>query len=153
MSLMIALPASLLLSALWSAAAPQLPTLPDARGKKTVEKLCSNCHGTAILFGPKRTREAWRKTVDQMAALGVEGADEEFDAVVDYLARNFGKINVNRASAVELRDVLGISLQEAEAIARCREVHGEFKDFEGLKKVPGMDPRKVAERRDRVLFR
>ena len=131
----------------------QVPELPDGRGKKTTEQLCGNCHGLAILSGPKRTKAVWRKTVDQMAALGVEGADEEFEEVVEYLTRHFGKINVNTASAAELRDVLDISPKEAKALIRHRETSGEFKDFDGLKKTPGLDAKKIEGRKDRILFR
>lgn len=134
-------------------ARPQVPPLPDGQGKDTVEKLCRDCHGFAILFEPKRTKATWKKIVDQMAGLGVKGEDEEFDTVVEYLARRFGKINVNKAPAAELQDVLEITPNEAQAIVRQREANGDFKDFEGLKKVPGMDARKVDERRDRILFR
>jgi len=131
----------------------EVPALPEGPGKQEVQKLCGNCHGVAIFFGPKRTREAWEKSVDQMAALGVEGSDEEFEAVVEYLYRHFGKINVNKAPAGELQRVLQISMAEAEAMVRHREANGEFKNFEGLKKVTGLDARKLEERRDRILYR
>ncbi len=91
---------SILLPALWSIASPQVPPLPDGPGKQTVEKLCgATCHGLAILYGPQRSKPDWREIVDRMAVLGVEASDEEFDTVVEFLARHFGKINVNKASA------------------------------------------------------
>ena len=132
---------------------PQVPTLPEGPGKREVQKHCGNCHGVAIFFGPKRTREAWQKSVDQMAALGVEASDEDFEMVVEYLARHFGKINVNKAPAGELQRVLRISPAEAEAMVRHRQANGEFKNFEELKKVTGLDVRKIEERRDCILYR
>ncbi|MGH9662742.1 MAG: helix-hairpin-helix domain-containing protein [Bryobacteraceae bacterium] len=134
------------------AAASQVP-LPDGPSRKTVEKLCSGCHGVAILLAPRRTREAWRKSVDQMAALGVEGTDEEFDSIVDYLVRHFGKINVNRASAKELQEVLDLTPGEAAALVRHRQASGDFKQMEDLRKAAGLDAKKLAACRDRVLFR
>ncbi len=144
---------SVLFLSLSLAATPQVPVLPEAPGKQIVLKLCGNCHGIAILFEPKRTREAWRKSVEQMAALGVDGSEEEFETVVSFLTRHFGKINVNRASASQLREVLDIPLPEAEAIARHRETNGEFRGFDDLKKVRGVDAGRIGERRDRILFR
>lgn len=141
-----------LLLTLPAVATSQTP-LPDGPGRKTVEKLCSKCHGLALLFAPRRTKAAWQKSVDQMASLGVEGTEEEFAAIVDYLTRHFGKTNVNRAPAKELQEVLQISPEEANALVRHREANGDFISFETLKKVSGVDARKLAERRDRILFR
>jgi competence ComEA-like helix-hairpin-helix protein len=136
-----------------AALAAQVPVLPDGPGKETVKKLCSNCHGVAILFAPRRTKTAWQKSVEQMEALGVEGSEQEFETVVEYLTRYFGKINVNRASAAELRQVLDIGEKEAEAIVRHRGQNGEFKDLENFRKAAGLEAAKMVELRDRILFR
>ncbi len=138
---------------LLAALAAQPPVLPAGPGKETVQKLCSNCHGVVILLAPRRTKPAWQKSVEQMAALGVEGSDEEFETVVEYLTRHFGKINVNRASEAELRQVLDIGAKEAEAIVRHRQRNGDFKDMESVRKAAGLDAGKMIELRDRILFR
>jgi hypothetical protein len=38
-----------------------------------------------------RTEAEWKKVVDTMASRGAEGTDEEFAAIVKYLAKYFGK--------------------------------------------------------------
>ena len=127
--------------------------LPDGPGKSTVEKLCSNCHGLATVVGLRRTKAAWQTTIDDMAARGAAGTDEEFDAVVEYLARYLGKVNVNTADSKEMQDVLAIPTKEADAIVNYRMANGAFKDLDALEKVPDIDAKKLAERKDRIAFK
>ena len=127
--------------------------LPDGPGKNTVEKICGNCHGLATVVGLRRTRAGWQTSVDEMAGRGAAGTDEEFDEVIEYLARYFGKVNVNAASAKDMREVLEISGQEADAIVKYRTANGAFKDFDALAKVPDIDSKKLAERKDRISFK
>ena len=65
--------------------------IPDGEGKDIVMKVCTPCHGTAEFAGRKLTRKEWDEKVDQMAARGARASDEEFDQIVNYLAKNFGK--------------------------------------------------------------
>ncbi len=127
--------------------------LPDGPGKKTVEKICSNCHGLATVVGLRRTKAGWQSSVDEMAGRGAEGKDEEFDEVVEYLARYFGKVNVNAATSKELQDVLEIPVTEADAIVKFRTTNGAFKDLDSLQKVPDVDAKKLQERKDRIVFK
>ena len=78
--------------------------------------------------------------------------NEEMEAVVAYLTAFFGKVNVNTATAQELEKLLGLSGQEGQAIAAYRERNGKIKDFEQLKKVPGVDAAKLQEKRSRIAF-
>jgi competence ComEA-like helix-hairpin-helix protein len=127
--------------------------LPDGPGKSSVEKLCSNCHGLAAIVGLRRTKVGWQTSVDDMAARGAAGTDEEFDTVVEYLARYLGKVNVNIASSKELQEVVDISAKEADAIVKYRTANGAFKDLDALEKVPDVDMKKLAERKDRIAFK
>jgi competence protein ComEA len=127
--------------------------LPDGAGKSTVEKLCSNCHGLATIVGLRRTKAGWQTSVDDMAARGAAGSDQEFDTVIDYLARYLGKVNVNTASSKELQEVVDISAKEADAIVKYRTANGAFKDLDALEKVPDIDAKKLAERKDRIAFK
>lgn len=126
--------------------------LPDGPGKAAVEKLCSDCHGLATIIGLRRTKTAWEATVDEMAARGAKGTDEEFDQVVKYLARYLGKVNVNRADAKEIEATGDFTASEAEAIVRFRGENGDFKSLDDVEKVPGLDKKRLMERRDRIVF-
>ncbi|MFN7922122.1 MAG: PQQ-binding-like beta-propeller repeat protein [Bryobacteraceae bacterium] len=66
------------------------PPLPDARGKDTVVRLCTGCHGTGVFAGMRMGRTGWENEVASMADRGAVWTQQEFQAVVDYLASNFG---------------------------------------------------------------
>jgi len=64
--------------------------LPDGPGKDTFAKVCSTCHGLDRPMALKRTKEAWSATVAEMAGFGADATQEDFQAIVNYLAKNFG---------------------------------------------------------------
>ena len=85
--------------------------------------------------------------MEDMIARGAEGTDQEFSALAAYLSRYLGKVNVNRATAKELAEKLKITEQEAAPIVGWRQKHGDFKSFEELRAVPGLDAAKIANKR------
>src|SRR5579862_6770615 len=64
--------------------------LPDGPGKETFSKVCSACHGLDLATSQKKSAEEWKATVDKMAGYGAEASDKDFEAIVAYLAKNFG---------------------------------------------------------------
>jgi mono/diheme cytochrome c family protein len=60
--------------------------LPEAPARETVQRICSPCHPAQIVLGRGMTREQWGALVTNMISRGAKGSDEEFAAVVDYLA-------------------------------------------------------------------
>lgn len=126
--------------------------LPEGPGKKLLEGTCGACHDVGTATGARHTRTGWESIVDSMAARGAQGSDKDFEAIADYLARYFGVVNVNKAPAKEIADVLEIPAAAAEAIVRQRTETGPFRDVEGLKKVPGVDGGVLQSRRDRIEF-
>ena len=143
-------------------ATPAAGTLPEAPGKATVLKLCATeCHAAELVLGKERSEDEWEQTLIKMTQFGAKGSDEEFYEVFDYLAKNFpkrapgetiDKINVNTATAKILEDGLEIAKKEAEAIVAYREENGTFKSLEELKKVPGLDAKKLELKKDRLIF-
>ena len=125
---------------------------PDGPGKAVVKKLCGTCHEVETVVASRRTRIGWERSVDDMIARGAKGSDEEMDAVVEYLATYFGKINVNTAAVEELEKSLGLSKAEAQAIATYRERNGKIKNFEELTKVPAVDAEKLHAKRNLIAF-
>jgi mono/diheme cytochrome c family protein len=71
-----------------SASAQQ--NLPEGPGKDTFAKVCSTCHGLDRPMALRRTKEAWSATVAEMAGFGADATQEDFQAIVNYLAKNFG---------------------------------------------------------------
>ena len=60
-------------------------------------------------------------------------------------------INLNTAPAIDLESVAGLLRKEAAALIAYRTKHGPCKTLEDLKKVPGVDFRKIDRRRDRLV--
>jgi competence protein ComEA len=126
--------------------------LPEAPGRETLKKVCATCHEIETVVGSRRTRIGWERNVEEMVSRGAEGSDEEMAAVVDYLTTYFGKINVNTAQPAALEKWLGLSAGEARAIVAYREENSKIKDFEELKKVPGVSAEKLQAKRGLIAF-
>jgi competence protein ComEA len=144
-------------AALWSTAAVAQPQLPDGQGRAEVEKLCKQCHELARSVSPRQDRDGWNQTMTKMAAFGMKASEQEFALVLDYLSKNFPadeipRINVNKATAIELESGLSLRRSQAAAVLAYRAKHGDFKSLEDLKKVPLMDAEKVEAKKDRITF-
>ena len=122
--------------------------LPDGPGKETVLKICRDCHDLDTITMENRTKEGWKKTVAKMGDRGAEGTDEQFEAVINYLTKNFGRINVNKASAEEIAAGLDFSAKDSESIVEYREKNGAYKNWKDLIKV--VDAAKVESKKDHI---
>ena len=100
----------------------------------------------------RHTREEWDGVIEDMIARGTKGTEAELTLVAEYLSKNLGKVYVNSASAKELQDGLKIEERDARLIVSWREQHGKFKTFEEVRKVPGLDPAKIGEKRGWMSF-
>ena len=72
------------------AAGQNASNLPDGPGKDKVAAACSGCHGLGQVMGQHQTAERWADIVSRMVNNGAPIADSDFDAIVSYLAANFG---------------------------------------------------------------
>ncbi|HXA51462.1 MAG TPA: helix-hairpin-helix domain-containing protein [Candidatus Acidoferrum sp.] len=129
---------------------------PDGPGKDLTLQLCGNCHDANIVQAHRQSRDEWIATIQKMMAVGAEGTQEQFTAVLEYLVKNFGPaaahVNVNQASAAELVSGLGLTEKEAASIVKYRTDKGTFKTVEDLKKVPDLDFKKIEAQKDRLAF-
>jgi mono/diheme cytochrome c family protein len=53
--------------------------------------ICSSCHTLARISEQEFTRDEWREETKGMISEGAAISDEEYDLLLDYLAKNFGK--------------------------------------------------------------
>ena len=105
--------------------------------------------------------------MNEMVSDGAPLKDEEIAIAAQYLAKYFGpasapeaaskdsekgKVPVNKDTAKELQKALGFSEEEANAIVSYREKHGNFSNPDELKKVAGLDPKKIEAVKDRLEF-
>ena len=127
---------------------------PAAKASKVMfEKACSACHTAESVASARRTRDQWQDVIEEMVSQqGAKIADEEYSPILEYLVAVYGKVNVNTAPADEIAQMIGLSQEEAEAIVKFRKDNGKFADFDGLAKVPGVDPKKLEKSREAIAY-
>jgi competence protein ComEA len=129
--------------------------LPDGPGKELVGKICISCHDSGNFRKARFTSEEWSDSVEDMVQRGASGTPAEIEAVVAYLAKNFGKdapVRINTAPFAEVKVVLGFTVAEVRAFIEYRDKNGDLKSFEELLKVPGIDAAKAEAKRSQIIF-
>ncbi|MCI0747482.1 MAG: helix-hairpin-helix domain-containing protein [Verrucomicrobia subdivision 3 bacterium] len=144
-------------SAWTQSSAGQGKPLPEGPGKEETQKICAQCHELAQALSARYDRAGWQRTLDKKIAIGAKGTEKEFRAVLEYLVKNFPaeevpKINVNKATAIQLESGLSLKRSQAAAVIQYREKNGDFKSIEDLKKIPGVDAAKIEAKKDRLTF-
>lgn len=140
---------------------PQQPVLsgeglPEGPGKAETVQACAPCHEARRAASVRLTREGWAAVIDSMRKRGAKVSDEEFPVILDYLSTHFlgealQPLNLNTATQIDLEAAGGLLRREAAAVIRYREQHGRFKSVDDLKNVPGLDFKKIENRRDAVV--
>jgi competence ComEA-like helix-hairpin-helix protein len=138
---------------------PQPPAQPSSQarfpagpGRDALFKVCGSCHGPESVLGQLKTHDEWRKTLDEMAANGAEGSDEEWTQIQAYLDKHYSLIFINKAAAKDLEAPLDVAASVAEAIVRQRTQTGPYKSIDDLKQVPGVTASAIEVRKDRLIF-
>ena len=142
---------------LMAACAMMAQQLPDGPGRAETERLCKQCHEMARSISLRQDRPGWQTTMNKMVAFGMRGSEAEFNRVVDYLVTHYPaeqvpKVNVNTAAAIDLEAALSLRRSQARALIAYREQNGAFKSFDDLKKVAGLDPAHLEERKHKIEF-
>ena len=143
-------------AAAWQDPQPLVPSgagLPDGPGKDETVKACGTCHEARRAASVRLTREGWAAVIDGMIKRGARVSNDEFPVVLEYLATNFlgqapQPLNVNTAQQIDFESAGGLLRSEAAAVVRFREKNGRFKSLDDLKKVPGLDFKKIDSRRE-----
>ncbi len=114
---------------------------------------CGKCHPMDKVVAVRRTRLHWEEVMTQMTtSRGAQVSDNDWDVILDYLVKEHGRVDVNRAPADDIVDVLEISDAMAAAIVGYRKEHGPFKDLDALLKVPGVDGEQLKRKREAIAF-
>lgn len=129
--------------------------LPDAPGRDVTVKVCASCHAAETVASVRHTPEGWRDVIAKMVAAGAEGTEQELESVFQYLSTQFPveeqkALNLNTATAIELESVAGLLRKEAAALIAHREKSGPCKKLEDLKKIAGLDYKKIEARKERL---
>jgi competence protein ComEA len=139
--------------------APIVPSgegMPDGPGKDVTVRVCGVCHETRRAASVRLTRDGWAGVIEDMTKRGAKGSEQDFAQILDYLSANFlgeapRPINVNTAEQIDLESVIGLLRKEAAALIAYRQKNGAFKKIEDLKKVPGLDYKKIEDAKDRIV--
>jgi competence protein ComEA len=132
-------------------------TLPDAPGKTELVSVCGSCHEPQKAASVKLTRKGWSETIDKMKALGAQGTEREFTAILEYLSTQFKgdldqALDLNSAEAIDLESVLQLLRKESAAFLRFRTARGPFTALSDLQELDPAILKKIEARKDRVVF-
>ena len=138
-------------------AASAQDTLPEGPGKAQTLNLCGTCHEAAKATSVKLTREGWIETIDRMKAFGAAGSDEDFAAVIEYLATHFRgdvvrPLDMNTAEAIDLESVLQLLRRESKVVLDYRSKRGPFASLDDLKGLDAAIYKKIEAKKDRIVF-
>jgi competence protein ComEA len=134
-----------------------LADIPAGAGKDATVKYCSDCHSIEQAVSLRQGSEEWKATLEKMAGMGAKVPDTNYEEILGYLTKHFGAdaplpIRVNKASAVELESLLLLKRSEAAAMIKYRTDHGDFKNIEDLRRVQGLDFKKIEAKKDLLVF-
>ena len=125
---------------------------PEDHPAVAFKRTCSTCHDAERILATRRTRTQWEEVIEKMIERGAQGTPEDFTAAEEYLLRVSGRVNINRALSKDIVAVLSLTQKDADAIAEYRKANGDFKDFDEVCKVPGIDLEKLKQGRDAISF-
>jgi competence protein ComEA len=134
-----------------------LADIPAGPGKDATVKYCSDCHSIEQAVSLRQGPEEWKATLEKMTGMGAKVPESSYESILGYLTAHFGAdaplpIRVNKASAVDLESLLLLKRSEARAIIDYRTGHGDFKTIDDLRKVQGLDFKKIEAKKDLLVF-
>ena len=135
-----------------SGVAPALHTFPDAPGKDTVQMVCGACHSPDYITDAPRNAKGWSDIFEMMQAYGATASDAEWAQIKGYILGQIATIEINKATADDLQKLFEVDVPLAKAIVDARGANGNFKTIDDVKKVAGLDAKKVDYRKNRLEF-
>lgn len=134
------------------AAVPGAQALPEAPGKEVLARVCSVCHGLDYVVPSDRTATQWRDTLATMKTAGALASDEEWKLMAEYVMANIAYLNVNKATAEDVRLVFAVEDKIAKGIVAYRDGQGGFRTIEDLKQAPDVDAKRIEALKGRLIF-
>jgi competence protein ComEA len=138
--------------------AVQAEDLPPGQGKDIILRACVGCHKAEEIAVYRFTKSEYQTIVYRMGDRGAQATRAELDVIADYLFEHFPKIedatkiNVNKATAQEIAAGLALTQEEADAVVKYRERHGDYHAWGDLLIIYGVDGKKIAAAKDKISF-
>ena len=132
--------------------------LPDGKGKELIVRACVGCHKAEELTVYRFTKDEYQTIAYRMGDRGAQASRAELDIIAAYMFEHFPKvedstkINVNKATAEQIATGLALTSDEAEAVVKYRERHGDFHAWGDLLIIYGVDGKKIAAAKDKISF-
>ncbi len=132
--------------------------LPEGKGKEIILRACVGCHKAEELTVYRFTKDEYQTIVYRMGERGAQATRDELDIVAAYMFEHFPKvedttkINVNKATAQQIAAGLGLTNEEAEAVVKYRDRHGDYHAWGDLLIIYGVDGKKIAAAKDKMTF-
>jgi len=126
--------------------------LAQGPGVDVFQRTCVLCHTPDRIVANRKSRTEWDEVIDKMITRGAQVNDDNYGTIEEYLLRNYGRVNVNKAPKDDLVLVAGVTPAEADAIVKARTDNGPLADFAALAKVPGLDAKKLEDKKDALTF-
>ena len=123
-------------------------SLPPGDGRAEVIKYCADCHDLETATAKRRSLTVWEDVIDTMVVNGLSVPDADYTKVSGYLARAFGRVNVNTDDSKNLVAVLELTPEVASALIKGR----PYKTVQDLSAVPGIDAKALETRKERIVF-
>jgi competence ComEA-like helix-hairpin-helix protein len=152
------LTAGLIICAGLFSAYAQADDLPEGKGKDLILRACIGCHKAGELAVYRFAKDEYHTIAYRMGDRGAQATRAELDVIADYLFENFPKvedatkINVNKATAEQIAAGLALTKEEADAVVKYRERHGDYHAWGDLLIIYGVDGKKIAAAKDRISF-
>jgi hypothetical protein len=126
--------------------------LPESPGKAATLRLCDKCHPIEEVAVERLSKKGWEAKIDDMFRAGATGTDEDVALALDYLAATFpARLNINSAITMDFQRYLTLSEQDGDRIVAYRQQYGPFKRWQDLERVPGIDFKKIRDRREILM--
>ena len=136
--------------------------LPDGPGKSVVEKVCSGCHAFTVITQVHATKEHWEAVVEETWShtRGRAGKRRRLDkewspTSPPTLARPTSRVKGQRQQGHgrgSFARRCRCPRRAQNAIVQHRTKNGSFKNLEALKSVPGIDVKRIDEKKDWIEF-
>lgn len=132
--------------------------LPPGPGRDIILRACVGCHKAEEIAVYRFTKSEYQTIVYRMGDRGAQATRAELDVIADYLFEHFPKvedatkINVNKATAQEIAAGLALTPEEADAVVKYRERHGDYHAWGDLLIIYGVDGKKIAAAKDKISF-